>query len=93
MRLSPAKIEYLSEKLLKMIQDNNRIHITSSTDLVYRAIADTIYANMQAEDDIEDEVDALLGQHRGEIDAMEMDLGVLRNKMKREIAKKKGFIL
>jgi len=93
LRLSPAKIEYLGTKILKLIQDNRRIHITSNPDLVFRSVADVIYANMQAEEEIEEEVEILLGHHRGEIEAMEMDLGMLRAKIKREVAKKRGFVL
>ena len=62
-------------------------------DLLLRAVSVVIYENLRAEEDIDDEVDVLLSQHRGEIDAMEMDLGMLRAKMKRQVAKKRGFIL
>ncbi len=93
MRLSPTKIDYLSEKILKLVQYNNRVHITGNPDLVFRMVADIIYENMRLEEEVEEEVDQLLGQHRGEIDALEMDMGVLRAKMKREVAKKRGFIL
>ena len=93
MRLSRRKIEYLSEKILKLIQDNARIHILSSSDLVIRTIEDVIFENMSLEEEIDEEVEELLGQHRGEIEALEMDLGVLRAKMKREVAKKRGFTL
>ena len=93
MRLSPAKIEYLSDKLLKLIQENTRVHIIASPDLVVRAVQDAIYANMKLEEEVDEEVEQLLGQHRGEIEAMEMDLGMLLNKIKREVAKKRGFTL
>ena len=91
--LSTQKIEYVADKILKLTQDNQRIHIISNVDLVQRSVADTIYANMKAEEEIDEEVDTLLSQHRGEIEAMEMNLGMLRAKMKREIAKKRGFTL
>jgi hypothetical protein len=92
-RLSPQKIEYVADKILKLIQDNQRVHILSNVDLVQRSVADTIYANMKTEEEIDEEVDILLSQHRGEIEAMEMNLGMLRAKMKREIAKKRDFTL
>ncbi len=93
LRLTPRKIEYLAGKLLKMMQDNRLIHLQAPPDLVQRTVEDILYTNMQTEDDIEAEVDDLLSRHRGEIDAMEMDMGVLRAKMKREIARKRGFVL
>jgi hypothetical protein len=93
LRLSKHKIEYLSDKILKMIQENGQIHIISNADLVTRAIDDVIFENMKEEDEIDAEVDALLKQNYNEIKAMEMDVGALRNKMKREIARKRGFTM
>jgi hypothetical protein len=93
LRLSKHKIEYLSDKVLKMIQEHGQIHIISNADLVTRAVDDVIYGNIKEEDEIDAEVDALLQQNYNEIKAMEMDVGALRNKMKREIARKRGFII
>ena len=93
MRLSPNKIDFLAEKVLEMIERTPVVHIQTNSDLVYRVIADTFFDDMRAEEDIEAEVDELLKEHRGEIQAMDMDYGALRAKMKREIAKKHGFTL
>jgi len=90
--MTPYKIEYLATKILKMFQENKRIHFDNA-DLTERCLYDAILANMEAEEDIEQEVDVLLEQYRGEISAMEMDMGMLRNKIKREVAKKRGFLL
>ena len=92
MRLSNDKIHYLAGKLLKLCQEHSQVHLADD-ELVYRTLADVLYNDMKAEADIDDEVDELLKHHRGEIEAMEMDLGMLRTKMKREIAKKRGFVL
>ena len=93
LRISKHKIEYLSDRILKMLQEHPRIHVDSNTDLVTRAIDDAFFENMKAEEEIDEQVEALVNQNRNEIRAMEMDLGALRNKIKRELAKKKGFIL
>ena len=93
MRLSPNKIDFIAEKVLEMLERAPEIHIQTNPDLVYRVIADTFFDDMRAEEEIDAEVDELLKEYRGEIQAMDMDYGALRAKMKREIAKKKGFIL
>jgi hypothetical protein len=93
LRISKRKIEYLSDKVLKMLQEHPMIHPDPNSDLVVRAIDDAIFENMKQEDDIDREVEALVMQNKNEIRAMEMDLGALRNKIKRELAKKKGFTL
>lgn len=93
LRLSKRKIEYLSDKILQMMQEHPEMHPSENVDLVNRAIDDAIFENMQAEDEIDDEVEALVFQNKNEISAMDMDVGALRNKLKRELARKKGFTL
>jgi hypothetical protein len=93
MRLSPNKIDYIAEMVLDMIEKTPTTHIQTNPDLVYRAVSDVIFDNMRAEDAIEEEVDQLLENHRNEISAQDMDYGSLRMNMKREIAKKRGFVL
>jgi len=92
-RLSKHQIEYLSGKVLRMIQEHPEVHILSNTDLVERAAYDAIWENLEIEQEIDDEVEELLSQNYNEIRAMEMDVGALRNKMKRELARKKNFVL
>ena len=93
MRISKRKIEYLSDKVLKMLQEHPSIHPDPNSDLVTRAIDDAIFENMKQEEEIDEQVEALVNQNRNEIRAMEMDLGALRNKIKRELCRKKGFTL
>lgn len=93
MRLSKHKIEHLSDKILQMLQEHPRMHPSENIDLVTRAIDDAIFDNMRAEDEINDEVEALVAENKNEISAMDMDVGALRSQLKRELARKKGFVL
>ena len=93
MRLSKHKIEHLSDKILQMMQEHPQMHTNENIDLVNRAIDGAIFENMQTEEEINDEVEALVFQNKNEISAMDMDVGALRNKLKRELARKKGFTL
>ena len=93
MRLTPNKIDYLATKLLQMFQESGNIHPTTNSDLVIRAIEDVIFENMRDEEAIDAEAEELPQQHRGEIQTLEMDMGALRSRFKRELAKKHGFVL
>ena len=93
MRLSKNKIEHLSDRILQLLQEHPRIHADENVDLVTRSIDDAMFENMQTEDEIDDEVEALVAANKNEISAMDMDVGALRNKLKRELARKKGFTL
>lgn len=93
MKLSQTKIEYLADRLVTMMQETGGIHLASNVETVWKTVADTIYANMRAEQEIDDEVDTLIEKHRREIRGQEMDVGDLRRKFKRELARKRGFTL
>ena len=93
MRLSNRKIEHLGKRILKLMQEDPRVHPAGNTDLVLRAVEDAIADNMRLEDEIDQEVERLLAQNVNEIRAMEMDVGALRAKMKRELARKRKFVL
>jgi hypothetical protein len=93
LRLSRRKIEHLSNRVLKLLQQDSRIHVTGSVDLVMRAVDDAIYENMQIEDEIDEQVEATVQAHLAEIRAHEMDVGALRAKIKRELARKRGFVI
>lgn len=93
MRLSNRKIEHLGKRILRLMQEDARIHPAGNTDLVLRAIEDTLADNMRLEEEIDQEVERLLAQNVNEIRAMEMDVGALRARMKRELARKRKFIL
>lgn len=92
-RLSNRKIEHLGKRILKLMQEDPRLHPAPNTDLVLRAIEDAMVDNMRTEDEIDQEVEKLLAENVNEIRAMEMDVGALRAKMKRELARKKRFVL
>jgi hypothetical protein len=92
-RLSNRKIEHLGKRILKLMQEDPRLHPAANTDLVLRAIEDAMVDNMRTEEEIDQEVEKLLAENVNEIRAMEMDVGALRAKMKRELARKKRFVL
>lgn len=93
MRLSNRKIEHLGKRVLKLMQDDPRIHPSANVDLVLRAVEDAVADNLRLEEEIDEEVERLLAQNLNEIRAMEMDVGALRAKIKRELARKRKFVL
>ena len=53
MRLSPNKIEYLADRILTMMQEDGKVHLTAHVETVWKTIADTIFANMREEEEID----------------------------------------
>lgn len=93
MRLSPNKIEYLSEKLVKLMRDREGIFISGDEEELERIIGWEITEELAVEDEIEDEVDTLLEQYDRQISSGDMDQAVLRRKLKAELARKRGYTL
>ena len=93
MRLSPNKIEYLSEKLVKLMREKEGIFITGEEDELARIIGWEFTEYLQIEDEIDEEVDKVLEQYERQIAAGDMDQAVLRRKLKSEIARKRGYTL
>jgi len=93
LRLSANKIEYLADRILDLLQESDLIHLSANVEAVWKTVADTIFADMREEADIDAEVEALLAKHKYEIQNLEMDVSDLRRKFKREVARKRGFTL
>lgn len=93
MRLSPKKIDYLSEKLLRKMREHEGIFFTGEEDDVFRAIAWEITEELKIEDEIDDEVDAVLEQYERQINSGDLDRNVLRRKLKSEFARKRGYTI
>lgn len=93
MRLSPRKIEYLTEKLVSLMQEREGIFITGDDDELARIIGWEIEEYLKIEEEIDDEVDAVLDQYERQIQSGDMDQNILRRKLKAELAKKRGYTL
>jgi len=93
MRLSPKKIEYLSAKLVKLMREREGIFITGEEEDLARIIGWEFTDYLHVEDEIDEEVDGVLDQYERQISAGDMDQGMLRRKLKAELAKKRGYTL
>ena len=93
MRLSSRKIEYLSEKLVRLMRERDGIFITGDEVELERIIGWEIEEYLKIEEEIDDEVDGVLEQYERQIMSGDMDQSLLRRKLKAELAKKRGYTL
>ena len=93
MRLSPNKIEYLSEKIVRLMREKEGIFIPGDEDELARVIGWEMEEYLKIEDELDDEVDQVLEQYERQIMAGDMDQSVLRRKLKSELARKRGYVL
>ena len=93
MRLSPKKIDYLAEKLVKIMRERDDVSFNIDEDELTRAIAWEFEEELRIEDDIDNEVDLVLEQHERQIMSGDMDQMILRRKLKAKIARERGYTL
>jgi hypothetical protein len=93
MRLSEPKIRYLSGRLAAWLAEREDTEILASREAMAAEIGTTIRLEMRVEEELEADVERVLGQYRKQIDSQNMDVELLRQKIKRQLAKEKGIVL
>lgn len=93
MRLSPNKIEYLAEKLVRLMRDHEAVSFNVDEDELQRIIEWEFIEELKIEDEIDDEVDKLLDQYERQIMNQDLDQMMLRRKLKSKLARERGYTL
>jgi hypothetical protein len=92
MRLSEAKIRYLSERLARWLESRADVELLAGSDVVALDLAAVFRDELRLEDELEEEVERVIRDHRAKISG-NMDLGLLRQKIKKQLAKERGIVL
>jgi len=93
MRMRQEKIRDLARQILESLRRDPGVSLTEGEDAVRVAIGSAILDNLEAEDEIDREVEEILRRHAVEIEEGDMDLPRLRQKFKVEVARRRGFTL
>ena len=92
MRLTPAKIEDLTRQLVAALRSMTEVNLVDEK----RAAAifrDTLLSDLKREDQLEEEVRALLRKHASQIHGDNLNYDLLYQRAKRQLAREKGIIL
>jgi hypothetical protein len=93
MRLSPKKIQALSAKLTGWLEARPDTGIQKGRDAVTLLIASTIREELALEDELDREVEKVLARYRSRIDAQSLDVSLLRDKIKKQLARERGIVI
>ncbi len=93
MRLSERKIKYLSARLAEWFSAREDVNLLDRLDVVELAIARAMVQELKLEDDLDDEVEQVLKSYQGQIRGQNMDMTLLRHKVKLQLAREKGIVL
>jgi hypothetical protein len=93
MRLSEAKIRYLAARLAAELESRDDVTFLGGGEPVALEIAKVIRENLVAEDALDRDVETTLGRYRREIAGGNLDVDLLRQKIKKQLAKERGVVI
>ncbi len=93
MRLPPHKIKDLAERLAVRLESREGTELLRGRGPVAREIAAAITEDLAGEDRLDREVASVLEQYRAQIDGGGMDVALLRDKIKKQLARERGIVL
>ncbi|HYV51052.1 MAG TPA: DUF507 family protein [Dongiaceae bacterium] len=92
MRLTDAKIRYLAARMVQELGRREDVSVIGAPETVESEIAKVIRENMLAEDALDRDVEKMMERYRREIASGNMDVELLRQKMKKQLAKERGMV-
>ena len=92
MRLTADEIQFISRKIVKTLVAAERLEVDDELRVV-EGIARVIVDELAVEDRLNDEAREVLAQHMTQMERSDITYSFMFNKVKRELAKKKGIIL
>jgi hypothetical protein len=93
MRLSEAKIRALAGRMILELKRRDDVQWIAAPDTVEAEIARVIRDNLLEEDALDAEVETTVERYRREIATQHLDAGLLRQKIKKQLAKDRGIVL
>jgi hypothetical protein len=93
MRLSDRKIEALSDKILRWMEENRDIQFLGSADTIRAAIVDEFRQEKELERQLDDEVDRIMVQNESRMRLEGVDVWVMRKKVRQQVARERGIVL
>lgn len=93
MRLSERKIKYLSHKMTRWLAGRADLRLLDRDEVVELAIGRAILQELRLEDELDDDVEKVLKTYQNQIRGQNMDMSLLRLKIKTQLAREKGIVL
>lgn len=93
MRLKPEKVVDLTRQVTKALEGDSRATLLKPADDVERAVREVFLADLRREDDLMEEVEKVIEEHRGKITGKNVDMQVLRRKIRDQLARERRLVL
>ena len=93
MRLKKEQIQKIAERVLAQLEKSKQIVAKADRATLLQKIEQVMTANFQAEDRLDDEAKRLMDQFRQQISAGSLNEHELFQKIRKQLAKDKKFVL
>jgi hypothetical protein len=93
MRMSSRKVQYLAEKIIEQLSDKLKAKWPEGEQTAVQAIVAAIREDLEIEEEIDREAEKYIDENLRRIERENMDLYVLRKKIREELARKRGVVL
>ncbi len=93
MRLSPLKVQYLSDRIVEQLAEKLKAEWPAGQEAAHRAIVMAIREDLEIEEEIDREAEKYIDENLRRIERENMDVYVLRKKIREELARKRGVVL
>ena len=92
MRLTENEIEFISRKIVKTLVAAGKLEVDDANRVI-SGIMQVITGELRVEDQLNEEVRQTLLEHTQQMERSDITYSFMFNKVKRELAKKKGIVL
>jgi len=93
MRLKKEQIQKIAERVLDQLEKSKQIVAKADRPTLLQKIEQVITANFQAEDRLDEEAKALLDKFRRQVPAGSINEHEMFQKIKKQLAKDKKFVI
>jgi len=93
MRLTEAKVRYLAARVVAELGRRDDVSVIAAPEDVESEIAKVIRENLLAEIALDRDVETVMERYRREIASGKMDVDLLRQKIKKQLAKERGIVI
>ena len=93
MKISPEQIKYLCQKVFDELKTKEVLVLKADEKTVVKRMIEEIDKNFKEEEALDAEAKKMLAQYQNQISESGMNQSKLFAMLKKEIARKKGFIL
>ena len=93
MRLKPEKVEDLCRQITEALKRDTRVKFLGSAEQVELAIRKLFLADLQREEGLMAEVDKIMDANRSKIAGKNIDVQIMRRKIRGQLARQRKIVL